>query len=323
VTVERQSLLKELTLNDMAWRGRRVLVTGGGGFVGSHLVRLLVSSGSDVVSLGRNLDPAEKTHGAQYLSGAISLDTLQSIPFVPATVFHLAGGSSVAASISDPLTDFLKTVFSADQLFDYARRHWPQAQLVYVSSAAVYGKVLPKVARHDLAYSPISPYGVHKRYVELLLLDHARLYQTKSVIVRPFSIYGPGQRKLLLWDAMQKADRGDFEFFGSGSELRDFVYISDLVKSLLLLSQNASTVVPVFNAGTCHAVSVREVLSELYSVAGLAHAPKFLGHNKEGDPDSLVADGSAEELLGPLFQTSLSEGLTAYVNWYRHRGKHD
>jgi nucleoside-diphosphate-sugar epimerase len=75
--------------------------------------------------------------------------------------------------------------------------------------------------------------------------------------------------------------------------------------------------VPVFNAGTCRAVSVRDVLTELFSVAGLECEPVFLGRHKEGDPERLVADDSAEAFLGPLFLTPLRAGLSAYVKWYR------
>jgi UDP-glucose 4-epimerase len=302
---------------------RRVLITGGGGFIGSHLVRRLVSLGGHVVSLGGNRDDVELVDGARYIFGDISRDTLETVEFVPQTVFHLAGGASVAASLADPPVDFLNTVFSTILLLDFLRRQWPQAQLVYVSSAAIYGEAAHKTASHDLACLPLSPYGVHKKLVESLLLDHARMYRTRSVILRPFSVYGPGLRKQLLWDAMQKVSHGVFEFFGSGHELRDWVYVSDLVECLLRASEFASTAVPVLNAGTCRAVSVRDVLTELFSVAGVDHAPIFLGLPKEGDPDRLVAEDSAENLLGPLFQTPLPVGLSAYVTWYRGRVVHD
>jgi nucleoside-diphosphate-sugar epimerase len=121
---------------------------------------------------------------------------------------------------------------------------------------------------------------------------------------------------------MQKASRGIFEFFGTGRELRDWVYVSDLVECLLRASERASADVPVFNAGTCRAVSVSNVLSELFRVAEIERDPIFLGKPKEGDPDRMVADDSAETELGPLFQTPLCEGLRAYVNWYRSRGVH-
>jgi UDP-glucose 4-epimerase len=274
----------------MALASRRVLVTGGCGFVGSHLVRRLVQMGSRVTSLGGNPNEAQQLDGARYIFGDISRDTLQSVGFVPDTIFHLAGGASVAASMADPPADFLITVFSSVLLLDFLRTYWSQSQLVYVSSAAIYGEAEHKKASHDLSCLPISPYGVHKKQVESLLLDHARMYQTRSVIVRPFSVYGPGLRKQLLWDAMQKASRSCFEFF--------------------------------YNAGTCRAVSVRDVLAELFRAAGIDREPAFLGMRKEGDPDRLVADDSAEGLLGPLFLTPLSEGLLAYVNWYFQRGSH-
>ncbi len=299
------------------FRGRRVLVTGGGGFLGSHLVRRLVSLGSRVTSLGSNRDDASVMDGAKYIFGDISRDTLETVDSAPETIFHLAGGASVAQSVADPCSDFLKTVYSSVLLLDFMRRQWPLAELVYVSSAAIYGEAAHKRASHDLACLPVSPYGVHKRQVESLLLDHARMYQTRSVIVRPFSVYGPGLKKQVLWDAMQKASRGDYEFFGSGRELRDWAYVADLIECLLRVSPTASAAVPVFNAGTCRAVSVREILTELYRAAGISHAPVFLGKPKEGDPESLVADDSAEATLGPMFSTPLEKGLLAYVEWYR------
>lgn len=294
-----------------------MLVTGGGGFIGSHLVRRLVALGSRVISLGSNRDLANLNDGASYIFGDISRDTLETVEFEPETIFHLAGGASVALSVADPPADFLKTVFSSVLLLEYLRRYWPQAQIVYISSAAIYGEAAHKRASHDLACLPISPYGVHKREVESLLLDHARMYGTRSVIVRPFSVYGPGLRKQLLWDAMEKSSRGVFEFFGSGHELRDWVYVADLVECLLRASVGASAEVPVYNAGTCRAVSVCEVLTELFQIAGLDRSPTFLGKPKEGDPDRLVAGDSAESALGPLFQTPLREGLRTYIEWYR------
>jgi UDP-glucose 4-epimerase len=296
---------------------RKVLVTGGAGFIGSHLVRRVAALGGDAVSLGGNREAGELVAGIRYIFGDLSRDTLETVDFIPEVVFHLAGGSSVSASIANPPGDFLKSVFSSVVLLDFLRKNWPEAKLLFVSSAAIYGEAKEKKAHHDLACLPVSPYGVHKKQVEALLLDHARMYQTKSVIVRPFSVYGPGLRKQLLWDAMEKAGRGVFEFAGSGDEQRDWVYVGDLIECLLRMSDCASTDVPVVNAGTCHGVSVREVLIELFRVAGIRHSPVFVGSRREGDPERLVADDSAEASLGPLFVTKLFDGLTSYVHWYR------
>ena len=298
-------------------RQRRVLVTGGAGFIGSHLVRRLISEGCTVVSLGGNRTDARLVDGAHYIFGDVSQDTLETVEFVPETIYHLAGGASVPESIAYPAGDFLKTVYSSVLLLDFRRRYWPEAKVAYVSSAAIYGQAESKCASHENQCLPLSPYGVHKRMVESLLLDHARMYGTQSVIVRPFSVYGPGLRKQLLWDAMERIGRGSFEFFGSGCELRDWVYVEDLVECLLRTSVCASSSVPVFNAGSCRPVSVREVLVELFRIAEVVHEPIFLGKAKEGDPDRLVADDSAEFFFGPLFTTPLNQGLSTYVEWYR------
>lgn len=302
---------------------RSVLVTGGGGFIGGHLVRRLVSLGSRVLSLGGHRGSINLVDGAHYIFGDISQDTLETVKCQPATVFHLAGGASVKESITDPPKDFLKTVYSSVLLLDYLRRHWPNAQFVYVSSAAIYGEAQHNEANHNLACLPLSPYGVHKQLVESLLLDHARMYGTRSAVVRPFSVYGAGLRKQLLWDALEKARRGTFEFYGSGVELRDWVSVSDLVQCLLLVSEHAEVTVPVYNAGTCRGTTVRQVLTELFRIAGEHHEPVFLGRTKEGDPDRLVAGDSAEAAFGPLFCTPLQKGLYDYVNWYRSRGVND
>jgi UDP-glucose 4-epimerase len=299
---------------------RRVLVTGGAGFIGGHLIRRLVALGSDAVSLGGSREEGELVDGARYIFGDVSRETLETVDFVPETVFHLAGGASVAASVQNPPEDFLKSVFSSVVLLDFLRMNWPKAQVVFVSSAAIYGAAKQKKAHHDLTCLPVSPYGLHKKQVEALLLDQARMYHTNSVIVRPFSVYGPRLRKQLLWDAMEKSSRGIFEFAGSGREQRDWVYVADLVECLLRINKYASVDVPVFNAGTCHGVPIREVITELFQVAGLGQVPAFTGGHREGDPEHLVADDSVEDFLGPLFVTKLSDGLASYVEWYRTLG---
>jgi len=300
-------------------RHQRILVTGGCGFIGRNLIGRFLHLDKEVVSIGGSERNGDEVRGCRYIYGRISRELLSAVDFTPEIVFHLAGGASVGQSIADPIQDFTKTVLSSVVLLEYLRRNYPMAQLVYVSSAAIYGDASRRVASHDVACHPVSPYGVHKRMVESLLVDYARMYSTQSVIVRPFSVYGPGLQKQLLWDALKKAEQGSFEFFGSGRELRDWIYIADLVECLVRISAYAGRDVPIFNAGTRHGISVREILTTLYDVAKINRAPVFLGRIKEGDPERLVADDSAEAVVGPVFKTPLLRGLQEYVEWYHSR----
>lgn len=300
-----------------SFQNRIALVTGGAGFLGSYLVARLVELGARVTSLGGREDGAMKSDGARYLWGEIQENSFSVIEEAPDMVFHLAGGASVAKSVANPELDHERTVKCSSLLLEKIRKDWPTAKLLYVSSAAVYGNALVKTAAQRNSFVPVSPYGCHKKEVEELLFQYAERHGVQCVIVRPFSVYGPGLRKQLLWDALQKADRDVYEFFGSGDELRDWVYVSDLIECLLLAIERADSAAPLLNAGTCHAVSVREILTQLLALYQPGAEPRFLGAKKEGDPDRLVAADSAESQLGRLFRTSLQDGLQQYVTWYR------
>ena len=153
---------------------RRVLVTGGGGFIGSHLVRRIVALGSNAVSLGGNRDDVVLVAGADYIFGDISRDTLETVDFAPQTIFHLAGGASVTASVEDPPSDFLKTVFSTVLLLDFLRRHWPEAQLVYASRAQLF-TVKPRTRR---------PATIWPAYLSLLMVCTSGKWSYSYLITR-------------------------------------------------------------------------------------------------------------------------------------------
>lgn len=304
------------------YAGKKILVLGGLGFLGAHLVRQLQRLGAKICSLGGQADKHEEVPGVVYIHGELTAEMLRQVAIAPDAVFHLAGGASVGASIADPTADFRKTVYSSLIVLEHARVHWPQTPLLYVSSAAVYGNAPLKIASHDAPGLPISPYGVHKKMAEDLLVHYGRMYGLRSVIVRPFSVYGPGLAKQLLWDALQKADNGISEFFGSGQELRDWVFVDDVVACLCRAINYADACPPIFNAGAGKGVSVQNVLEILLSEYRPGAKPVFLGEKKAGDPDRLVADDTAETRLGTLFVTPIHEGLSQYITWYKSK-KHD
>jgi len=163
----------------------------------------------------------------------------------------------------------------------------------------------------------VSLYGLSKAQSEQLLTYYGARHGLQTTAVRLFSVYGPGLRKQLLWDAMIKFGAGRADFFGTGRECRDWVHMDDVCRFMrCLLAQPSAPGFEVFNCGG-HAASTGEVLAHLAAEAGAGH-PSFNGQTRAGDPARLVADCSkAEQRLGWQAQIGWREGMAGYAHWFR------
>lgn len=165
--------------------------------------------------------------------------------------------------------------------------------------------------------NPVSPYGVHKLMAEQLCRSYAGNYDISIAVVRLFSVYGPGLRKQLLWDASKKITEGENGFFGSGDETRDWLHISDVVTLLALAGEKASSDCPVVNGGTGEDTTVRAVLLELFAAYGQNGSPKFSGANRVGDPVHYVADITRARAWGWNPRVAWRDGVCQYAKWFK------
>lgn len=238
----------------------------------------------------------------------------------PEVVVHAAGGASVGASLKDPLEDFDRTVGSMREVLSFLRQDEPAARLIFLSSAAVYGASHRGPIHEDSHLLPISPYGLHKRLAEELATGWARLFDLDVAVVRLFSVYGPGIRKQLLWDVTRRlcGEPRAIELFGTGDELRDFLYIDDAVRLIGLLAGAERPDQPILiNGGSGEASSVSRVARHLCDALKVDTQVGFNGVLREGDPRSLVADVAAARALGFQPRVRLDEGLAHYAAWTR------
>ncbi len=293
------------------------LVLGGAGFIGQHLLDHLIKrpefpriqvAGSRVSQLSRfsGLAPIEDTVDATLLQACTR----------PDVIFWAIGGSSVGLSLKDPDLDFKLSIPPLVALLDQMRGPWEGAHLIFLSSAAVYGQSGSLATSTSSTLLPISPYGNHKKKSEELILDAVATNGISSTIVRPFSVYGPGLRRQLFWDALRKQQFGDLRFHGGGDELRDWVYIDDLIALLIDIALSPKKFASVINAGTGAGITVSSALNCLLATVSSTESAEFSGSVRAGDPDRLVACPIEQQGLSRYFNTPLNEGLGHYVNWY-------
>jgi UDP-glucose 4-epimerase len=179
-------------------------------------------------------------------------------------------------------------------------------------------QTIPIAEDHGLA--PISPYGVHKRLAEELILCYVNHFQLRASIVRLFSIYGRGLRKQLLWDACSKLVKGDYTFAGTGNEVRDWLHVEDAASLIFAVIGSTDYGCQIINGGSGAGISVRDLLTHVAQALGLNGADvHFSGSSRTGDPSIYVADIVRSSRLGWQPQKHWQTGVAEYVRWWQEQ----
>ncbi len=298
--------------------GRRVLVTGGAGFIGSHLVEELLAHGHAVTIVDRRAPDAPGAAVVETIAaGTPEFRRLLERGDFDA-VFHLAGPGDVQGSVADPRADLHDTIVSGFELLDAARSGATRAALIFASTASVYGTPVRLPIGEDDPTVPLSPYGVSKLAIERYAAVFSRLYGIRTVSLRFFSLYGPRQRKLVVYDLMQKFDGpGVPQILGDGSQVRDFCFVGDAVRAARMVWERAPLQGEVYNVGAGTGVSIRDLAERIRDRVAPASAFAFTGSTRPGDGQVWIADVSRVRALGFEPACTIDAGLDATVAWYR------
>jgi len=219
----------------------RILVTGAGGFLGSHICNYFGRQGHSIAAIDRVPAPPETAalYPNLWNSYAMSLPdkTFISIirDFQPALLIHCAGSASVPYSMQEPYDDFQQAAGVTAFMLETLRKHMPSCHFVFLSSAAVYGNPQELPVSEKASCQPISPYGYHKYICEMLCREYKSIYNIKSSVIRIFSAYGERLRKQVVFDLCKKFSDPSVkrvELFGTGSETRDFVHAVDIAQAI-------------------------------------------------------------------------------------------
>jgi len=297
-------------------------VTGGAGFIGTHLVKRLVSLGASVAVV-------DDLSGSSWTTPPKSVSFhklhLPADPFTKLvaegsfdSIFHLAGSAYVPPSLKDPVGDLKNNAAVTLHVLEAIRHGSPSTRLVFISSAAVYGnpRTLPITETHFPV--PISPYGVSKLAAESYVSLYARLYGLRTTSLRLFSVYGPGQRKQVVFDLMTKLHENSKEItvFGTGRETRDFIYIDDVINAILSVLIRSGLKGEVYNAATGNGTTLKQLVTILADLLGARSQIVYTGDVRPGDPLVWLADISRIKALGFNPETRLEDGLKKVCDWY-------
>jgi UDP-glucose 4-epimerase len=290
----------------------RAAVTGGAGFIGSHVVDALVARGDEVhvvdnLATGRR----ENVHAAATLHEHDIREPLEVLfgQIRPELVVHLAAQADVGTSVERPVFDAEVNVIGTLNVLEGARAHG--AQVVFSSTGgAIYGEC-ERPAREDDERRPLSPYGTSKLAGEAYLQTWNRLHGSRHVVLRFANVYGPRQLPKLEGGVvaifMDRLRAGEgVRIYGDGEQVRDWVYVGDIVSAVLAAAGRDGG---VLNVGTGRATSVNELFETCRRVAGVDAAAEH-ADPRPGDVLRSVLDVSrAEAELGWRPQHSLEEGL--------------
>ncbi len=308
-----------------AYDQRSVVVTGAGGFIGSHLVEALVKLGARVRALDHLARDAQVNLAAvidriEYVQRSLDQDVpLDDVVGGCDYLFHLAANASVPLSSERPGMDFEINVGGTYRVMEAFRRAGA-GRLIFPSTASVYGEPLrdPMDETHPLR--PMSPYAGSKLAAEFLLDAYARCYGFDHRRARLFSTFGPRQRKYVMFDLIEKLRRDPrrLEILGTGLQLRTYSYVADTVQALLHIGAHPDARGEVFNIGGEEPISIRELAELIVETLGIAPPEMvFTGQSWPGDVQRLIGDWSKLRALGYEPRIGLREGLRRLAAWHR------
>jgi UDP-glucose 4-epimerase len=310
---------------------RKAIVTGGAGFVGSHLVDLLVDRAWDLLVVD-DLSTGRLEHiAAARRRGKVSVLVMDirapevaaaAARFGPEVVFHLAAQSKVRPSVEDPVLDASVNVLGTVNVLLAAARAGARRVVFASSGGAIYGDSARLPATERTPKHPASPYGITKKIVEDYFRWFARNHGLTYVLLAMANVYGPRQDPGLEGGVTAIFARAMIEgrrptIFGDGRQTRDFVYVEDVVDAFARAADSRGGV--LLNIGSGRETTVLRLYETLARLTGFSLPPEF-ADPKPGDIGRSVLDPArAGAILGWEAWTPLEEGLRRTVDWYRGR----
>jgi len=314
----------------------KALVTGGAGFIGSHVADFFIANGWDVIIVDDLSSGKRENIPGEAQFHEIGVNSPEFSRLVSSGKFdaiaHLAAQIDVRKSVADPIADAHSNILGALNLMEALRKSGATTRVVFTSTGgAVYGDFNTPPNYETNPKDPESPYAIAKLSVEYYLAYYSRVHGREYAALRFGNVYGPrqdphGEAGVVAIFCGRILNNRSLTVFGDGLQTRDYVYVGDVARAVWLaatrpLPEKGRVDARGFNIGTAKGTSVLEVARLLQETAGSAvpieHAPRRPGEQRE----SVVNVDKARELLGWAPQLTLAEGLAKTYDWFARQSK--
>lgn len=308
----------------------KYIVTGGAGFIGSHIVEALANRGDEVVILDnlfsgkkKNIEPFLSDKRVSFVNGSVTDPEVLRAAFSGADgIFHEGAIASVPRSIANPrATNDANVTGTLNVLI--AARECSVKKIVFASSSSVYGNTLTLPKQEDMIPAPLSPYAVSKLTGEYYLRVFSEVYGLKTVSLRYFNVFGPRQDPKSEYAAVipkfitSILAHTSPTIYGDGEQTRDFTYVKDVVQANIRAMESSAQ--GVYNVAYCQRINLKELAARIMAITGIS-VPLTFEASRAGDvKDSLADISRASVAFGYAPAYTVTTGLEETIAWYRNQ----
>jgi len=327
--VERLGRFGSDYMNEKFWKEKKVLVTGATGFVGSHIIKKLVSYGTDVIALVRSQDPRSYFYSEGLDKKVINAygdlkdhDRIYDIitRYEIETILHLGAQPIVGTAFVSPLETFRTNIEGTINVLEGARKSPLVKQIVVASSDKAYGKSEKLPYTEDMPLMGSAPYEVSKSCTDLISLSYAQTYGMPVTVTRFGNIYGPGDLNFnrIVPGAIKAAlTNSVLNIRSDGKMIREYLYVEDVVNGYLMLAENIEkTKGEAFNFSSGERLKVIEVVEKIAKVMGKKIETKILNTAKNEIPEQYLSSEKVRKLLGWKAGYTFERGIEKTIPWY-------
>jgi len=301
----------------MNLKNKKILVTGGAGFIGSHIVDYLINNGADVFIIDNLCTGKKENLNSKAKFYELNIADLKVIDIIqkekPEIIYHFAFNVLVPKSVENPLID-MDSIFGSLNILTAAQK-CKTKKIIFSSSGFVYGNTLDLPVKENAPIDPISPYVVAKCAVENYLEFFNKAYDLPYVVFRNAAVYGPRQITGAMADYIRKLKANEqADIWGDGNKTRDYIYIDDVINAnILALDLSDDFENPVFNLGSGKETTLNELYLKIANILGKKADPIY-HPDRPGEQIRYCLDGKkAQKILGWKIKYNLDDGLKKII----------